>query len=895
MDMRLRLAVHVGRAMDSCVYDRASLDVFLTDGFGEGMPFRFRKVAGYRNLNLASDLGIFPLLALLDTIPQFGTVICPADDAARDLANLFEGAEPTADRFVSEWEKFQAEQEADARIRAEEFEDLDREELGADRVADKLPKVLGDYLRAMTGPRRKERQEAILKKVGWEGISLVGLNPAALAVLAENRAERHAKAFPCQDEDGNLINGEADHRKRRTAKWWRRRLRREQSHALLYVEAAVGAVGGPNVPGRPLYVSDYSADLHRQHEERTQEILGDLWLVREDDPSVKISMADVDRRAREAKATERRMLIDMNLRRWEALGWSICWITITLPGQYVCHSTNEDRRVAEWDPDLGPLEAMAAIQEDFHWTMCLLRERGIRPCGWWNSQPQQSGTPHRHIILALPTQADARAVCDAFREKFGTRRGEEDGPDRGCAAFVIGDNNPKYKPRKSKDGSTETAASVAKYAARYSTRQETGKSGDGDADGAADGHDEQNHFNAWKSPRRARGHTWLGLDSQRSPIELWRTLWSNAQRSDYQPDDARMALAMTHMRSAKAFVEIAQQARANADTFARGDEDREAELATARRAATDAATEAWHAAIAVGMWPDADLDPVESEWLLGETGKRFESMDIADPLPPVPLRENRESVFGETRSVFIGAIGTVERFRVSGRPSRAELFEAAETVGVHVERPRAKLRRKHVLDSIEASGFPVTWREKKLTLQQLLDLADRLRVTVDVPIVDPTTGAAFQALKAAGFGFCLTGIVLRQALEKWSIKHMHICPSPRGHPCRDSLRLSIDDYSDEGRYGWEGETMTVNLPDGDYPFIDQRLPLSEMSMIEVPPDLEALLKDQATKNGISIVRNEPVEFRCQTKEFGDACFLIYWPEGQRMHMLAPKGFQTGRA
>lgn len=89
--------------------------------------------------------------------------------------------------------------------------------------------------------------------------------------------------------------------------------------------------------------------------------------------------------------------------------------------------------------------------------------------------------------------------------------------------------------------------------------------------------------------------------------------------------------------------------------------------------------------------------------------------------------------------------------------------------------------------------------------------------------------------------------------------------------------------------------MMPSLPDGDYPFIDRRLPLSEMSMIEVPPDLETVLRDQAAKNGISIVRNRPVELRCETKEFGNACFLIYWPDGQCMHMLAPNGFQTGRA
>src|SRR5690606_21240658 len=133
---------------------------------------------------------------------------------------------------------------------------------------------------------------------------------------------------------------------------------------------------------------------------------------------------------------------------------------------------NEERRVRQWDPELGPLEAMAAIQDDFHSTMALLRERGIRPQGWWNSQPQQSGTPHRHILVAVPTIEDARRVCDAFRQKFSTRKNEEDGPDRGCDASVIGDDDPKYRTRNGKDGSAETARSAAMYSARYATRFE---------------------------------------------------------------------------------------------------------------------------------------------------------------------------------------------------------------------------------------------------------------------------------------------------------------------------------------------------------------------------------------------------------------------------------------
>lgn len=86
------------------------------------------------------------------------------------------------------------------------------------------------------------------------------------------------------------------------------------------------------------------------------------------------------------------------------------------------------------------------------------------------------------------------------------------------------------------------------------------------------------------------------------------------------------------------------------------------------------------------------------------------------------------------------------------------------------------------------------------------------------------------------------------------------------------------------------------LPDGHYPFIDERLPLSEMVMVEAPADLEALLKSQAAANGTAIVRDVPVELRCASADYPDATFLVYWPYGtDRLHMLVPKKFATGRA
>jgi hypothetical protein len=86
------------------------------------------------------------------------------------------------------------------------------------------------------------------------------------------------------------------------------------------------------------------------------------------------------------------------------------------------------------------------------------------------------------------------------------------------------------------------------------------------------------------------------------------------------------------------------------------------------------------------------------------------------------------------------------------------------------------------------------------------------------------------------------------------------------------------------------------LPDGRYPFIDERLPLYDLVMVEAPSDLEALFKSQAIANGIEIIRDEPVELRCHSAEYPDATFLVFWPRGtDRIHMLVPKRLAEGRA
>ena len=86
------------------------------------------------------------------------------------------------------------------------------------------------------------------------------------------------------------------------------------------------------------------------------------------------------------------------------------------------------------------------------------------------------------------------------------------------------------------------------------------------------------------------------------------------------------------------------------------------------------------------------------------------------------------------------------------------------------------------------------------------------------------------------------------------------------------------------------------LQDGEYPFISRRLPLSDLAWIEAPATLEALLREQARANNIQLVRGRPVELRCVTPQYGDAVFMVFWPDDdEHLHMLAPKAYQKGRA
>lgn len=620
--------------------------------------------------------------------------------------NIIDRQRKSADRIItSDDKRFFARLVAEDLAERKERGDLRRENL-YQYLPDDFRAALEEI--ASENPiRGTEREDAILRKVGWEGLELLKMDAEELADEAKKVAARYAAAHPKDDPNFH----KPEHKRGRCEKVQGRRLRKVQRNALKYVSAVVKAVGGPNHPLRPLYISDYALKRYRQQERRTAAVLEKLRLIKKNDPKTQIPLSELNVKAQIADTTKRRLLVDMMLTRWRELGWYVCWITVSLPGEYVPHSTNEGRRATEWDVENGPEEAFAAIQDDHHRVLARLRERGVRPTGWWNAQPQQSGTPHRHYVLACESLEDARAVCDGFRESFSTRIGE--GEDRGCAAFVIGDEDPSYAPRKGKDGSVETADSIAKYAARYSTRMEVVADGEEvDLDDLDRPASDFERYKAWKNLNGCRTHAWLGLDSRRAPGELWDTLWANAQRSEYDPADARMAIAMREMRDVQTYVILAVEARKAAED-AENDEDKANFAETIRIANEDAAFSAWHAAVALGMWPDADLDQDELDWLryaIEEWNKEHGETDI-DPLPPMPLREVKISTFDEEYKKTTGAVGAVRKFDIGPTASASTWLLVAQSQGVMIEDPaNGRIGIRHIKRAIRRSGIDLSRR-----------------------------------------------------------------------------------------------------------------------------------------------------------------------------------------
>lgn len=226
----------------------------------------------------------------------------------------------------------------------------------------------------------------------------------------------------------------------------------------------------------------------------------------------------------------------------------------------------------------------------------------------------------------------------------------------------------------------------------------------------------------WASERDARLLNFVGLDSQRSPSRAWDCIWKAVERGEI-PNDDRMSLAVQHMTAAHRLIDElvetrAQQADAEAyakvlrcpdreirreveklkkrletmqadpeqgkwdefthaalerkiaklcDDLARTPEERQALAEQAdgdierlgeeiKALNDDVATYTYQSCLAFGFWPDRDLHASERLWLRAEL-RLGQGADL--PLPPVPLRAERDNAFGETVRETVGIAAPV--------------------------------------------------------------------------------------------------------------------------------------------------------------------------------------------------------------------------------------------
>ncbi|MGO1162315.1 replication endonuclease [Brucella sp. C7-11G] len=576
------------------------------------------------------------------------------------VENAFEEWEKRRD---AEWSCIDPEE----RLRAD-LAELDAEEVAAnpkldpyDRIKALLPAPFHPFFDQFDQTRLKERLDAIVDKVGWKTLGLLDLDPFKLEAEADRSAWIYAQKHP--ETDKRYQKGE--HRRGRTKKVWRGRLAKDVRKATAYIAAALGATGG-QAEKRPLFVADFNVNRYRADQFKSREHMSKLRIVNKADPTSQIPMLEAHKQKKIAEAAKRRMWLDIHEYRAESIGARAIWTTLTLPGEYHPNPTNTIPNENGWNPDLGPQEAMEAIQEKYRQSVNLLRYHKIRPWGFHVVQAQQDSTPHRHGLFfvhdadeEITDQAAsdvkvlelARGVVREFRERFPG--------DYGCDARIIGDDDEEFRPDTGKNGKAETVGSVIRYAARYATRNITDGDGFCEAVGeninGGEGWKTQEEMPAsdlerhavWATERRARLCNMVGLDSRRSPAKVWEAVWKAADRGEI-PDDPRMSAAVELMIQARRFLDellIVQAEYREFKKASREDEEYEAEsLAELKRLQRAVTGCAYHSAIMMGLWQDYDLHRNERAWM-----RDYFDLEpgAALPLAPIPLRSIRQNLFDE--------------------------------------------------------------------------------------------------------------------------------------------------------------------------------------------------------------------------------------------------------
>ncbi|NVJ64772.1 MAG: hypothetical protein HWD84_11180 [Flavobacteriaceae bacterium] len=195
-----------------------------------------------------------------------------------------------------------------------------------------------------------------------------------------------------------------------------------------------------------------------------------------------------------------------------------------------------------------------------------------------------------------------------------------------------------------------------------------------------------------------------------------------------------MRLAIRMMRKVQECIDLIADLRRHQETLEGEDLEHSRDLIKAE--SSKAAHRAWHAGIAVGLWPDRDLAPEELDWLRTETaaldgeqqgdvrperihdltsdGTHSLCQRLETNLPPMPLRDIRESAYGERRAVTIGVAAPVPRFMMTVKQFRnaESLRRIAQLLDLDPIAPVVgkRMERKEILRAFYEAGIRTSKR-----------------------------------------------------------------------------------------------------------------------------------------------------------------------------------------
>lgn len=340
-------------------------------------------------------------------------------------------------------------------------------------------------------------------------------------LLAE--AERMADAAQAQHESRVKRGLPGLHPRDRDAHAIRRRLRRRTGRAAAWAAGLLRLIGGRPQLGLPAYADDWSLRRWRQVQERGRAYLAEH--VAQSEQGDKAPMLEIAASSARGRAAMWYSIILGMRERARRDSRVPVFITASLPSKWHPHPSKGQ---LQYDPALSPTAAAQELSHRWHWALCMMRERGVRPYGVRTAEPHEDSTPHLHACLwVCPEEVPDVRECLGRHFPAGT-------PDEAKARKVgTWNKGPALviKEWETRERSDEgSAADPASYVMHYVLKCLKGTYEANEDAAANEGRDDADRARAWASHVGLRRLALIGLAP--GTLGRWRAVYRAMRDAD---------------------------------------------------------------------------------------------------------------------------------------------------------------------------------------------------------------------------------------------------------------------------------------------------------------------------------------------------------------------------